>query len=137
MSAGHFLARAFDVLECDELAAFTRMGDALAGLTIACTVDTESFFVSGAGRPRVLAAAPGAVKVRVESSRAAILDLIDGETDFLAAVLARRLRLTADIDLMVRLSRAQRAFAEGAARARRMRLLLDEMRAATALTAGG
>lgn len=129
-SAQETLARAFEILERDELAAFTRMADDLRGLAISCTVDEERFAVIANERPAVVRSAPGGADVTVEAGRRVILELIDGETDFLSAVMARRVSLTADISLMVRLSRAQRAFAEGAARARRMRPLLEAFRAA-------
>ncbi|AJP71197.1 hypothetical protein [Sphingomonas hengshuiensis] len=129
--AAQTLAQAFDILERDEPAAFAAMALQLAGLIVSCTVDGERFFVSGAGRPQVSGAAGAAVTVWVESNRRAIIRLIDGDIDVLGAVRARQLRLTADIALMVRISRAQRAFAEGAARARRIRPLLEALRDAS------
>jgi hypothetical protein len=131
-SAQETLAHAFDILERDELAAFTRMADDLRGLVISCTVDSERFAVLGTERPSVAPDVPGEAQVMVEAGRRSILDLVDGETDFLSAVMTRRVRLTADVRLMVRLSRAQRAFAEGASRARRMRPLLEAFRASAA-----
>jgi hypothetical protein len=128
-SAQETLARAFDILERDELAAFTRMADDLRGLVISCTVDDERFAVVANERPSVVPNVPDQTQVVVEADRCSILELVDGETDFLSAVMARRVTLRADVRLMVRLSRAQRAFAEGASRARRMRALLEAFRA--------
>jgi hypothetical protein len=100
------------------------MGAELRGLRIRCVVGDEEFFVLGAASPRVDREPGQPVQAEVSAAKGTILDLIDGETDFLTAVRARRVRLTADISLMVRLSRAQRAFAEGASRTRGMRELL-------------
>jgi hypothetical protein len=123
-TARETLASAFDILEREAPRAFQWMSDELRGLRILCTVGLETFAVSGGGRPTVRNGDGQPFQVEVEADRAAILALIDGETDFLTAIRARRVRLVADIGLMVRLSRAQRAFAEGAARTSSMRELL-------------
>ena len=123
-AAGEALASAFALLEGEAPAAFAWMGAELRGLRIRCVVGDEEFFVLGAERPCVDRDPRQPVQVDVRAAKGAILDLIDGETDFVTAIRARRVRLTADIGLMVRLSRAQRAFAEGASRSRGMRELL-------------
>lgn len=124
------LARALTILEWDELRAFTYLAEALGSLSLALDIDGEVFRVVGAGRPIVQADDRGDAGVRLQTSRAALLDLIDGRTSFLDAVLARRIRLTGASPLLLQAARAQRAFTEGAVRARRLRPLLDELRAA-------
>lgn len=126
----NLLVRALAVLERDELRAFTHLSEALGSRRIALAIDDEEFCILGDRRPILVAGSGGDVCLRAE--RAVILDLIDGRTNFLDAVLARRIRVSgAPADLLA-VARAQRAFIEGAVRARRVRPLLDEWRAAAA-----
>lgn len=127
MTSHEALARALAVLAADQLAAFVAIGDALDGLVVECRVDRELFHVVG-GAGLAVRKGAAAAQVRVVCGRAAILALADGEIDILGAVRARLLDVTADVSLMVRLSRAERAFAEGAARARAMRPVLEAYR---------
>ena len=131
MTTAETLRRAFAILACDELAAFVALSDALRGLVVRCAVDGEVFTVLGRAQLIVRRGPIARADAHVVASRAAILDLIDGRLTVLDAVLARRLTLVADIGHLVRLSRAQRAFAEGAARTRQMRALLAAYRDGT------
>lgn len=125
----NLLTRAWEILRRDELRAFTHMVDALGPLTVALEVDDEVFSVLGGDRLSVQPGLDAAAAVRVRASRAAVLRLIDGEASFLDAVFARDIRLTGATPDLMRLARAQRAFTEGAIRARRMRPLIAELRA--------
>ncbi len=128
--SANLLRRALAVLERDELRAFTHLSEALGRLRLVMDVDGERFRVIGGGRPRIEIDDASPAEVRVTTVRAAIVDLIDGETSFLDAVLARRIRITGDSFDLLQVARAQRAFTEGAVRARRLRPLLDELRSA-------
>jgi hypothetical protein len=128
LPAGETLALAFAILERESPRAFEWMSVELRGLRIRCAVAEERFTVYGAERPVVEAGSEPLFQVDVEAGKDAILALIDGETDVLGAIVGRRVKLIADIGLMVRLSRAQRAFAEGAVRAAPMRDLLRRYR---------
>lgn len=128
MTPAAALKSALDVIERDQLAAYVSIADALAGLTIACEVDGDHFSVKGGRRLLIEVGEHSGADVRVSTRRAAILALIDGDLQLIEAVRMRDLRVVADISLMVQLSRAQRAFAEGAARARRVRPILDAFR---------
>jgi hypothetical protein len=131
MTSAEALAATLAILERDQLAAYVRMADALAGLRIALEVQDEVFHVQGGNMVAVEAASDVPVDAHVATTRPAILALIDGDIGLLEAVKARKLKLRADISLMVRLARAERAFAEGAARARPVRRVLDRFRATT------
>lgn len=111
--------------------AFAWLARELRGLRIRCAVDDEAFVVLGGDPPRVIGArGERRLDADVRASKPAVLDLIDGEVDMLTAIRQRRVSLTADIRLMGRIARAQRAFAEGAVRARGVRDLLRRYRAA-------
>lgn len=124
------LEAALRVLEDDQLATYTRIADALDGLTVICTVDGAKFTVTGGHRLLISEEACMAAAVEVAADRAAILDLIDGEFGLLHAVATRRLRVIAAPPLLLRIAQAARYFAEGAARARRVRPILEAFRAA-------
>jgi len=128
MTSSQALSAALAVIERDQLAAYTRILDALDGIVIGFDVGGETFSVSAADRLRVSTNADYVAKVEVRTDRSAILALIDGEIELLEAVKTRRLKIVADVSLMTRLARAERAFAEGAARARRIRPILEAYR---------
>jgi hypothetical protein len=135
-SACRTLETALALLQADAPAAYFRILAELDGLAIALRVDDEPFVVRGARYGLELeAGAPGgaALSIELQTSRHAIVALIDGELNLLDAVLARELALRAEVRLLDRLARAGRAFAEGALRSRRMRALLDDFRAPLAL----
>jgi len=129
MTSGQALSAALAVIERDQLAAYTRIVDELGGIVISFDVGGETFSVGGADRLRVSTSADLVPKVEVRTDRSAILALIDGEIELLEAVTTRRLKIVANVSLMTRLARAERAFAEGAARARRIRPILEAYRA--------
>ena len=116
------------VLEEDQLAAYMGLVDLLAGLVVECRVDGDAFHVVGGGRLDVVSGAPLAAQVHVTTSKRAIVALIDGEITVLQAVKAGQLDVLADTALLVRIGRAQRVFADGAARAARIRPVLAGFR---------
>jgi molybdopterin-guanine dinucleotide biosynthesis protein A len=125
------LEEAFAILARDQPAAFYRMTRQLDGLTVSLAVADEAFTVAcAADRPAIrddVRASPASAEVRTE--RQTILDLCDGRLRLLEAVMRRRLFVRASEPLLLRLSRAVTAFSEGAVRARRMRALLERLRA--------
>jgi ribosomal protein S12 methylthiotransferase accessory factor YcaO len=130
MSARKALELALAIIEREQPDDHARISQQLRGLAIGCTIGDETFLVLGGDRPTVIDGAGQHVNVEAAAQRDAILELIDGERTILEMVMARRLSITADITLMVSLSRAERAFAEGAVRARSMRPLLELWRKA-------
>jgi hypothetical protein len=66
---------------------------------------------------------------RVQARRKTILALVDGDLTLLEAVRSGGLDITAPPPLLLRIAQAQRAFAEGAARVRRMEALLARYQA--------
>lgn len=79
-------------------------------------------------RTRLQAADRRRPDARVKARRQTILALVDGDFTLLEAVRSGGLDLTAPPPLLLRIAQAQRAFAEGAARVRRMEALLDRYR---------
>ena len=122
------LAQAFAILAAEQPAYYARFAASLRGLVIHCTVDEERFVITGGDHPHVSTGGHADAAIIASARRDAVLALIDGDISILQAVMARRLFVKADIALMVPLSRAQRAFAEGAVRARGMRPLLKQWR---------
>lgn len=129
MTAQAALEQAIALLRRDRLAAYVQVEDALAGLVVECAAGTEVFTVHGkAGLPIISGLAEQAT-ARVRTCAKTIVALIDGEVSVLEAVKAGQLDMVASTPVLLRLAQAQRAFAEGAARARDMQLVLDEFRA--------
>jgi|GEM_PF-3201802 len=128
MKAREALQRVCEILREDELVAHIHLVDALDGLTVDCSVGTETFHIACDGDLRIGEGHGPGAQVSVRSDKASILALIDGDLGLLESVLAGRFDVLADISLMTRVSRAQRAFAEGAARARRVRPVLTRYR---------
>lgn len=131
-SACRTLETALALLQADAPAAYFRILAELDGLAIALRVEAEPFAVRGTRHGLQLEAgapAGAAPSIELQTSRRAIVALIDGELSLLDAVLARELALRAEVRVLDRLARAGRAFAEGALRSRRMRALLDDFRA--------
>ena len=129
MTPAAALQAALAVLEEDQLAAYMGLLDLLAGLVVECRVDGVAFHVVGGRRLDVVAGAPPrAAQVHVTTTRQAIVALIDGEITVLQAVKAGQLDVMAETALLVRIGRAQRVFADGAARAVRIRPVLAVFR---------
>jgi len=128
MSPAEALGRALDLLKREQPGYYARMVEALDGLVVQCRVDDLDFTVTGDATLVLREQHLDNADVLATSSHRAILQLIDARTTLLGAVLGRGLKVRADIGLMVRLSQAQRAFAEGAARTRNMRDVLDAYR---------
>ncbi|WP_205479504.1 hypothetical protein [Sphingomonas arenae] len=128
MTSAEALSAALAVLRRDELAAYTRMTDWLGRMTVGFDLPEESFVVRGGKDVLVLPEAPQPIEVKVRTDRDTVIALIDGDLQLLEAVEGRRLDLVADVSLMVPLARAARAFAEGTARARRVRPILEAYR---------
>jgi hypothetical protein len=135
-SACRTLEAALTLLQADAPAAYFRILAELDGLAIALQVDDEPFAVRCTRHGLQLESGTrdgDALPVALQTSRRAIVALIDGEVSLLDAVLARQLALRAEVRVLDRLARAGRAFAEGALRSRRMRALLDDFRAPLAV----
>lgn len=128
MTARDALEQALAVIRRDQLAAWVQIEDALATLVVECTVGEERFHVAGASRIGAGPAERASACVRTDART--ILDLVDGELSLLGAVTAGRLDVTANTSVLLRLARAQRAFAEGAARTRDVRPVLERYRRA-------
>jgi hypothetical protein len=128
VSPAETLRRALDLLELEVPGYHAAVVKALDGLVVQCRVDHVDFTVTAGGTLTIHEERPDLADVLAVSSHRAILALIDGRTTMLEAVLGRGVMVRAEIGLMVRLSQAQRAFAEGAARTRQMRDVLETYR---------
>jgi len=130
MKAREALEQALAVLRRDELAAWVQIEDALAGLVVECAIGEEWFHVHAGSGLRVLPAQPEEADASARTARRTILELIDGEVSLLEAIRSGRLDMLASTPVLLRLAQAQRAFAEGAARARDVQPVLEQYRAA-------
>lgn len=128
--AWEILEAALEILRLDAAPAYFRIVACLNDMRVKLDIDAETFGVH--------ASAEGIVVVRdwqvdcwhaeVITQRRVVLELIDGHTSFLEAVMSRRLFLQAPLDMMNRLARTLDAFVEGSVRSRRMRALLEDFR---------
>ena len=125
------LETALAILRLDAPTAFYRIAGELDGLAVHLEVEEEAFGCQCADSRISLGPPMPDPQARVRTDRRTILALIDGRCSYLDAVLARNLAVQGHPELLARISRAGVAFSEGALRARRMRSLLDEFRAAT------
>lgn len=126
-----FVERALGVLAAESPAAYHRLADQLRPAPTSMEVDGESFSIDARGdRLRVVRGPLRGAGGRVSADSAVILDLIDGRTEVLEAVVGGRLDVRGDLDAVLRLARGLSAFVEGAVRSPGLRGLLDEYRAA-------
>lgn len=126
-----FVERALGVLAAESPAAYHRLADQLRPAPAGLEVDGESFSIDVRGdRLRVVRGPPHGPGGRVRAGGEVILDLIDGRTEVLEAVVGGRLDVRGDVEAVLRLARGLGAFVEGAVRAPGLRELLDEYRAA-------
>lgn len=116
-------------MAADALASSLLVDDALAGLRIRCAIEGERFDILADPRTRVTPPGRSRPDVKVKAERQTLLALIDGETSLLEAVRSGGLDLVGPPPVLLRIAAAQRAFAEGAARVRRMEALLARYRA--------
>ncbi len=130
MQAIHrLLTRAFTLLENTTPPAYFRIHRELHGLRVALQIRDESLLISTDGLGLRIASCPDpAADIRVTANTRAVLDIIDGRTTPLQAILARDLTVYGPPPQLPRLSQACSAFAEGAVRTPAMRALLDELR---------
>jgi len=117
----------------DAPASYFRIAAELSGIIIALQVDGEHFGAEvRLGATVRLIDAPENQDALVITSRAAILEILDGRLLLLDAVLACKLTLQAEVNLLAHIARASQTFSEGALRSRRARALFDELRLAWA-----
>ena len=129
--ASEILRQAFEILERDQPASYFRMAQELNELMVHLQVDGEGFSAGFASdRAIIVDPAPsGTFSATASTSRSVILDLCDGRTRLLPAIMGGHLDVRASEARLLRMSRAVTAFSEGAVRARRMRDLLESFRA--------
>jgi hypothetical protein len=105
-------------IEREAPAASRALAERLGPTAIELVVDDELVFVeAGEGRLEVKDTASPWPRVHVRATGRALLDLVDGEDELVAAVLANRLRVRAAPRDASRLFDAMRLFVEGSARA--------------------
>ena len=132
-SVAAYARDAFTILEAEAPAAFHRLIGQLRDRSVHLSVGQEQLVLDlRDGRPVIRASGPSespdAPMASVVTSRATVLDLIDGTLLLPQAVAERRLDVRGDTDALLRLSRALTAFVEGAVRSRSMRPLLASFR---------
>ncbi len=106
--------RSLRAVRAEAPSAYHAMCEALAKRTIGFRVGAETFSLRGDGRD-VWVADPGVVvTARVETTARALLDIIDGKTDLLAALLEGRVAARAAADDAAALHEALMAYVHGA-----------------------
>jgi len=125
---GQFLHDAFSILEDDRLVAYATMSDALKGLVINAEIESEGFHICGEQDPRVVPDVNHKAAVSISMNRAALIDLVDGQTSLMNELRRRRISIRGTSPALLKLARAQHAFTEGAVRTRRMEALFVRFR---------
>jgi hypothetical protein len=126
------LGESFAVLADELPAAHARLCAGLAGRAVAIDVDGERFVVAfAAGQARVTSAMEGedaAAGVRVATSRAAILAVIDAQRSLAEAVLTDEVRVVGALDRLVEAHQALVTYVHGAVRCPGFLSLLQRFR---------
>jgi hypothetical protein len=125
-----FLRESLAVLAREMPAAHERMGRLLASRTVVLRVDGGAITLTfGKDGAYTHAAGAATADVEIESARATILGVIDGETSLAEAVLDERLLMRGRLDDVVAFHDALVAYVHGAVRAPSFPALLRAYRA--------
>ena len=111
------LRRSLDHLATEVPASYRRVLAELGQLVVALDVDGERFTVRGGGRLEVDDGTSGRIGAWVRTSRAAVLDVLDGEVALHEAVEADRVHVQGSLDDVVQAHDALLAYASAAVRA--------------------
>ncbi|MXP42836.1 hypothetical protein [Allopontixanthobacter sediminis] len=128
MTSREALTSACEAIRTEFLPAYIRLLDAIEGLSVECVVGDERFRVSGSGELVIGEIGVISPSAHVLCTRTAILALVDGDMSLLDAVKRGKLDICGDTKELLSLARAQRAFAEGAARVRQVEDILAQYR---------
>lgn len=104
------------------------MADALGPLVVALEVDGERFSLIG-GDELTVADEPARANVRIGTSRAAIVAVLDAETSLQDAIDIGTVDVRGSLNDVVRTHDTLRAYVHAAARAPAQSALIDELRA--------
>lgn len=106
--------------------------NALGPLVVALDIDGECFALTGGRRLVVADGEPGRVDVRIGTSRATIVAVLDAETGLQSAIDVGMVTVHGSLNDVVRVHDTLRAYVHAAVRAPVQTELLDALRAAPA-----
>jgi SCP-2 sterol transfer family len=124
MTANDTFFAALQALRTDQPVAYLALLAEMVGLTAQCHIDDEQFGLACTANA-ITHLPVGPSDLHITASRAALIAMVDGDLSLLAAIRARHLQLTGTTAALAHLARAQRRFAEGAARSRRVQHIFD------------
>jgi uncharacterized protein with NAD-binding domain and iron-sulfur cluster len=122
------LAESFRALASEMPEPSARMGQLLRGLSVALEVDGERFAADFSAEPRVRSCS-GEEPVRMATTRAAILELLDGRRSLSDAVLEDAVSVVGPLDSLLRLHEGLRVYLHAAVRSPGFAVLLKRLRA--------
>ena len=122
------LRRSVEHLAQEVPASYQLTLQALGALVVALDVDGEQFGLTGGQRLVVSDAAPDRPDVRVRTSRAAILDVLDAHIGLQSAIESGTVHVRGGLDGVVRLDDTLRAYVHAAVRAPAHGDLIDALR---------
>jgi hypothetical protein len=128
--AREFLRRAFAVVREDVPQAWTEMV-ARAPLLTSARIDDERLMIERTAESLEVAIAEGCAQapdVRVETTTASLLAVLDGKTTLLAALIEGSIFIAGDVAALAEAQVALLAFLQGCVRTRRTIALLSEFR---------
>ena len=99
----------------------------VAGMTAQCRVDKETFDLTCTEKAITLTPAPHP-DLYVATSRTMLISIVEGDVTLMVAIRSCALQLKGETAALARLARAQRRFAQGAARSRRVQRTFDAFR---------
>lgn len=125
---GTFLEASLNALAREWPRGFAQLAGVLRGFPVAVEVSDDPCVVLSDGVALRVSRVPSDAPVQVRTTRAVVLDLVDGGTTVLDAALAGMLDLRGDVDSLVRFDEAFRLYLHGAARAPSFPTLLARFR---------
>jgi hypothetical protein len=125
------LKRSVEHLEDEVPASYRLILDKLGPMLVQVDVDGESFSLSGGQRLKVADETLTGPSARINTSRAAILDVLDARVGLEEAVQAGTVRVQGSLDDILRAHDTLRAYVHAAIRARSQPGLLSALRAGT------
>jgi hypothetical protein len=127
MTPADTLMAALLALRTDRPADYLAILAEMSGLTVSCDVDTQTFGVT-CKADAITLTHPRLADLHLRMSRAMLIALVDGDQTLMSAIKSRHLHLIGPTAALARLARAQRMFADGAARSRRVQRVFDTFR---------
>ncbi len=134
---GALIEESLTALRIGQPRAWVGLCAALDGRVLALTVDGETWRVGGPGEAVAVRQGAGAAVARLTTTGACLLDLVDGRSTLLDALLSERMLLVGPVDECLRFFDAWRIYLLGAVRSDACAVLLARYRATVVAGQGG